>query len=73
MNKRPVRAKRNKKTSSILTKHRVIGPASQNCKEVLVEGRTVNEMQFKVLDYNVLADSYHQIRKLKKLCASFPN
>ena len=36
-----------------------------------MEGRTGNELQIKVLDYNILADSYHQIKRMRKLCARF--
>ena len=41
----------------------------QGCEE----GRTTNDLQFKVLSYNVLADSYFQIRRMKKVCATFTN
>lgn len=60
-------------TKYVFKKHKVMGKQTQNCKELCVEGRTKGPMQFKVLNYNVLADSYHQIRKIKKLCAMFPN
>ena len=43
----------------VFSKHKVMKKTTQNCKELCVEGNSASEMQIKVLNYNVLADSYH--------------
>ena len=51
--KRPVTSKR------IFSRHKImVGYPTQRCKDVCVEGKLANDQQFKVLSYNVLADSY---------------
>ena len=52
-----------RKSNRPLVKHRAVGSSicsedKEEC-ESMEEGKTSNDMQFKVLDYNVLADSYH--------------
>lgn len=61
------------KSYRVFSKHKVMNNSSSEDTESCIDGKPCSEMQFKVLSYNVLADSYHQIRKMKKICASFPN